>query len=251
MEKYRKPKKLLLFVGLISLIVFFAATLLLFLLRYDFLWTWYADLREMLLRIEYYITSLDKTSYFIAAILALYLIKSIFPIYPTSTVCFLTGVVFPIYIGLPVNLLGLAIQFTVKYFWGRRFGAGYAWKLVSKNDDLRTLIQSDGKGNPILLALLRMVPWMPVNTFSSIYGSFDFGYPKYLGISLAAFLPKLISFCLVGNNLFDPLSAGFLIPVMVISLFTAISGLSVNGVWNLIEQLVREYDKSKAEKEKG
>ena len=103
MRKHKKQKKLLLFAGLISLVLFFGSTLLLFLLRYDNLWTWYEDVRKYLFAIEDYITGLDKTWEFIGAIMLLYFIKSFFPIYSTSTVCFLTGLVFPIYVAVPVN----------------------------------------------------------------------------------------------------------------------------------------------------
>ena len=248
MRKHKKQKKLLLFAGLISLVLFFGSTLLLFLLKYDNLWTWYEDVRKYLFAIEDYITGLDKTWEFIGAIMLLYFIKSFFPIYSTSTVCFLTGLVFPIYVAVPVNAVGLFIQFTIKYFWGKKIGAPYAWKLVAKNEQLAALIQSDGKGNPVLLALLRLFPSLPVNTFSAIYGSFDFGYVKFVLISLLGFMPKLIIFYETGKNLFDPLSAGFLVPVMVMTLLTAISCLSVNGVWNLVEKIVSDYDKNKKAK---
>ena len=112
----------------------------------------------------------------------------------------------PMYLAIPVNILGFSLLLTVRYFWGRRFGAGNAWRMICKTDTLKKLIQQDGKGNPALLILLRLLPCMPINTFSNIYGSFDFGYRKFMLLSIIGFMPRLLSFTFVGRNVFDPLA---------------------------------------------
>ena len=83
-------------------------------------------------------------------------------------------------------------------------------KIISKTDTLRKLIQQDGRGNSALLVALRLVPGVPVHSISGIYGSFDFGYLKFLIFSIVGFMPRLISYTFVGRNIFDPLSGGFL-----------------------------------------
>ncbi len=243
LKKHTKKKKLLLFAGLISLIVFLAVAVLLFSLQFENLWVWYADIRQWLMELEDKIAALDYSFEFIGAILALYIIKSVFPIYTTSTLCLLSGVILPMYIAIPVNIVGCSIQIIIKYFWGKRFGAGYAWKILSKNDFLRNAIQHNGKGNPALLVCLRLIPSMPVNTISAIYGSFNFGFRKFVLYSLAGFFPKVILFSFTGSNMFDPLSPGFLLPIMFIALLTSISCLSVNGVWNTVDKFVAYYNK--------
>lgn len=248
MKERKKKKKLLLFAGLILIALSIAAGVLLFSLRYDELWTWYADIRDILMRIEDWIANLDKTWQFIGAVLILYIVKSFVPIYFTSTVCFLTGIVLPIYIAIPVNIAGLVLQYTIKYYWGKRFGAGYAWKMLRKNDTLRHALQYNGKGNPALLLALRLVPGTPVNIISSIYGSFDFGYRKFLTISVAGFLPRLISFTIAGTNMYDPLSAGFLVPVIIISFLTGICCVGANGVWTAVDLVVNFINEKEAKK---
>ncbi|MBO5230267.1 MAG: VTT domain-containing protein [Clostridia bacterium] len=244
MENKKKPKKLLLFSGLILLALSLAVGILLFSLQFEELWRWYAQAKRQLAELEQFITHIDKAWQFIGAILLLFAIKSFFPIYPTSTVCFLTGVVLPMHLAVPVNIIGFAVLLTVRYFWGRRFGAGNAWKIISKTDTLRKLIQQDGKGNPALLIALRLIPGMPINSISGIYGSFDFGYGKFILLSTIGFLPKLISFTFVGRNVYDPLSSGFLLPIMLLLFFTGISALSVNGVWTTVEKII-EYSKKR------
>lgn len=243
MEKKEKQKKYLLFGGLILIALGIAVGVLLFSLQYEELWLWYGKTQQKLLELEEYIAHLDKAWQFFAAVMLLFAVKSFFPIYATSTVCFLSGVVLPIYLAIPVNILGFVVLITIRYFWGRRFGAGSAWRVIRKNRKMRRLIQRDGRGNPALLIALRLIPSIPVNGISGIYGSFDFGYWRFVLLSVIGFLPKLISFTLVGRNVYDPLSAGFLLPIMILLLVTGFSLLSVNGVWTTVEKIVENKRK--------
>ena len=226
-----------------------AVAALLISLQYDELWRWYAVTRQNLARLEEYIAHIDIEWKFFLAIMLLFAVKSFFPIYPTSTVCFLSGIVLPMYYAVPVNTLGFVLLVTIRYFWGKRFGAGSAWRLISKMDILRKIIQQDGKGNSALLIALRLIPAMPINSISGIYGSFEFGYGKFVLLSLIGFMPKLISFTFVGRNLYDPLSPGFLVPIMLLMFFSGISLLSVNGIWTTVEKIIEYAKKKKLNKE--
>jgi len=228
----------LLFSGLILILLAMAIGILIYSLRYDELWHWYAVYNQKLEQLQAYIASLDKHWQFIGMIILLFVVKSVFPIYPTSTVCFLTGVILPMYLSVPVNIFGIAVLFTIRYFWGRRFGAGQAWKFLSKTEPLQRLLQKEGISSPFLLIALRAIPVMPLNSISGVYGSFKFGYWKYLLYSVLGFLPKLISFTFVGRNVYDPLSVSFLVPIMLIAFLTGISLLSVNGIWVSVEKIV-------------
>lgn len=248
LKKRKKQKKLLLFGGLILIAFSLAVFVLLISLQFEGLWRWYAQIKHSLAQLEQLILHIDISWLFALAILLLFAVKSIIPIYPTSTVCFLTGAVLPMYFAIPVNIVGFAVLLTVRYYWGNRFGAGNAWKIISKTDTLRRLIQQDGKGNPALLVALRLIPGIPVNSISGIYGSFDFGYIRFIVFSIIGFMPRLISYTFVGRNVFDPLSAGFLVPLMLILFFTGLSALSVNGIWISVEKTVELAKKKKAKK---
>ncbi len=235
----------MLFGGLILIALSVAVLALLISLQHEELWRWYVHVRQRLFELEEYIAHIDIAWQFFGAITALFAILSFLPLYPTSTVCFLSGVVLPIYIAIPVNIFGFIVLITIRYFAGKKFGAGSAWYFIKKTDKLRHLIEQDGKGNPALLIALRLVPGIPVNAISGIYGSFNFGYPKFVLLSVIGFLPKLISFTLVGRNVYDPLSAGFLLPIMLLLFFTGISMLSVNGLWTTVEKTVEFAKKQK------
>ena len=245
-----KQKKYLLFAGLVLVALGIAIAVLLFSLRYDHLWAWYGEARSILANLEDKIASLDKVWEFIGAILLLFLIKCFIPVYTTSTVCFLTGVVLPAYLAIPVNMLGLCIQFSVRYYWGKKYGAGKAWNYLLKNEWIKDLMDSGGIKNDALLAALRLIPGVPVNGLSGAYGSYGFDFGRFLIISMIGYFPRLVSFTFVGRNMFDPLSSAFLVPIMVICFFTGVSCLSVNGVWNAIEKAMESFNIRKAKKER-
>lgn len=245
-SKRKKQKKLLLFAGLILILMSFVTEALILSLRYDNLWVWYKDVQKYLIDLEDKILDLNMSWGFFLAIMALYIVKCFFPIYTTSTVFFITGAVLPMKFSIPVNILGTILQFSIKYGMGYKFGAPITWKFISKNDRFRSIIDSGGKGNPYTLLAMRLIPIMPLNMVSSIYGSFRFGFFKYLGLSLVGFLPRIISFTYAGRNIFDPLSLGFLVPIMIITLLSGLTMLSANGVWTLIEKFAHIYKKKKA-----
>ncbi len=238
----------LLFSGLFLILLSAAIAVLIYSLRYDELWHWYAVYNQKLEQLQVYISTLDKHWQFIGMILLLFLIKSVFPIYPTSTVCFLTGVILPMYLSVPVNIIGISLLFTVRYFWGRKFGAGQAWKFLSKTEPLQRLLRKEGISSPFLLIALRALPVMPLNSVSGVYGSFKFGYWRFVLYSVIGFLPKLVSFTFVGRNVYDPLSPSFLVPIMIIAFLSGISLLSVNGIWVSVEKTVVTLKNKKAKK---
>ena len=98
---------------------------------------------------------------------------------------------------------------------------------------------------------MRLIPGLPINNISGIYGSFNFGYWRFILLSVIGFMPRLISFTFVGRNLFDPLSAGFLVPIMLMAFFSGVCLLSVNGVWTAVEKSIayaKERKKKKLQK---
>jgi uncharacterized membrane protein YdjX (TVP38/TMEM64 family) len=197
----------------------------------------YETYQDRLRDIEAWVLSVPSVAMLVAVILFLYALKSTVPIFPTAGLCFLTGVVFPIWAGMLVNIAGLALMMIIKYLWGRRFGGGGMHRLLRVHNGLRELLERDGEGNPWLLLLCRLVPSFPVNSVSQVYGAMGFGFGDYLIISLGGFMPKLVSYTVIGRNVFNPLSAQFLTPIIAIS---AVSGASVLVANNIISAMNRE-----------
>ena len=215
--------------GLVLLASGIAVAVLLYSLRYRELWYWYDFTRTELALLEQKIAAIPQRWLFIVAVLFLFFVKCFIPIYLTSSVCFLTGLVLPMYLAIPVNILGMIIMLSVKYYWGYRFGAGTARKIIGKSERLKNLIE--------------LTPGFSINTVSSVYGSMKFGYWNFIILSIIGFMPRLISFTFVGRNAYDPLSPGFLVPIMLLCFATGLTLLSINGIILLVEKIVNKTKK--------
>ena len=231
--------------GIALLISAAAVSVVVYLLRYDQLWLWYKVYQEKLLEAEQFIQSLGISWKFVLAMLIVFLVRTFIPFLSVSAICVLTGVVLPSYWALIVNFLGIIIMMSIKYFEGMKFGSGNAWKIISKNERARKIIESSGKVNKALLFALRLIPGFPLGSVSRIYGSLRFPYWQFILLSAAGFAPKLLSYTFMGTNVFDPLSSAFLVPLMIALTISGASLLCVNLIWLLVEKSVSSSKKIK------
>lgn len=231
--------------GIALLISAAAVSVVVYLLRYDQLWLWYNVYQEKLLEIEQFIQSLGISWKFVLTMLIVFLVRTFIPFLAVSAICVLTGAVLPSYWALIVNFLGIIIMMSIKYFEGMKFGSGNAWKIISKNERARKIIESSGKVNKALLFALRLIPGFPLGSVSRIYGSLRFPYWQFILLSAAGFAPKLLSYTFMGTNVFDPLSSAFLVPLMIVLTISGASLLCVNLIWLLVEKSVSSSKKNK------
>lgn len=244
MKKRLDSNRIINILGCLCLIAAVALIVVIFLLRYDELWVWYKVYQRELLAAEEYIKSLEGWN-FVFAMLIVFAIRTIIPVLSVSGTCVLTGVVLPSYWAILVNLLGVLIMVSIQYFIGRKFGSGNAWKLISRNERVRRIMESSGTANKWMLFALRLVPGFPLGGVSKIYGSMKFSYWKFLLISAIGFAPKLLSYTIIGTNVYDPLSSAFLTPIVVLLLISGVSLLSINVIWRFVERDIK-FERKKA-----
>lgn len=166
--------------------------------------------------------------YLIFTLMFLFAFKAFIPIYPISLVCAAAGMVFPFYIAIPVNIIGMSLHYTMKYIWGKRIGPGGATLILNRNETIRVLMRKDGTGNPWLLVVFRLIPFLPINPVSQLYGSMGFKYWKFVLLSLLGYTPYMLSYTIIGRNLYNPLSAGFLVPLIIVFAVAAIIAYTIN-----------------------
>ena len=233
------------FIAFICFTVALALIVLLRLFQVERFVEWYNKYTDTLADFERWISANGATWFSVAVIIANYTLKAVIPWFPLSCICVAAGVLFKWYYATAINLAGLSILFTIKFFWGRRYGGGNAEKILSRYDRAHKLVDKSKLGSTVILFLLRLVPGTPVNSVSQLYGTTDIGFPKYLLVSLAGFSYKLFSYTTIGRNVFDPASAKFIVPLISLLLFTGIAVLSLNGVISLTK--LGSKDKKRSE----
>ncbi len=205
----------------------------------------YDELLKILADFEDAVAAIQIKGFVVIAILLIYLSKVVVPI-PISAVCVIAGMVFPTYIAALINIAGFIILLTIKYFWGKHLGGGFVHKILSRYENFDKIFTSDFSGKGGLLVALRLVPNIPINTVSQLYGAMNFDYYKYILFSIIGFMPKIISYSMVGRHVYNPFSLAFMLPLVII--FT-ISGFATLGI-NAFIDLYNSSSKAKAAKSK-
>lgn len=214
----------------ISLVLAVVFIVLLFLAKNDNVQLWYKTYQETLSTAEQTVEHMDDKAYIFIVLIFLYAFKALFPIYlyPLPALCAVTSTVFEPYFSIPINVLGLIIMYSLKYAWGVKLGANSAQMILKRNETVQYLIERDGTGNPWLLSLFRLIPVIPKNLISQLYGAMGFDYCNFILLSLLGYAPFLISYTFIGRSVFNPLSTAFILPFILLFTFLGIISLATS-----------------------
>lgn len=217
-----------------------ALIVLLRVFRLDSFLEWYGRYNDTLVSYEIWMQMYGATWISVLSILVNFALKALIPWFPIPCLCVVSGVLFEWYYALMINIAGMIILFTIKFFWGRKFGGGNAEKILSRYDAAHNLIDSSKLGSRLVLFVLRFVPSIPVNSVSCLYGTTDISYPSYVIISVLGFTYKLFSYTVIGRNVFDPASASFIVPFILLLIFSGMVLLTLSGAFE-IRSLTKKY----------
>ncbi len=195
----------------------------------------YAVYIQFLSDLETRIASIRNYGIVILVILLLYFVKAALPLYPISILCVASAMVFRVPESLLLNLIGLALMFSTRYFLGENDGSP-ARDRLARAPLLDGILQSDSRSSPWLLLAVRMLPGIPLNTVSQIYGAMRFPYWEFILISEAGSLPKLLLYILIGRNVSNPFTLRFSIPLTALLIVTGAVFLTMSMVWDQVKQ---------------
>lgn len=180
----------------------------------------------------------DKLPLMIAIILAVYLVKALVFVIPASLVYVAVGAILSPVTAVLVNLAGIFIEVSATYFLGRFLGRDAVYKLLSKKEAGRKILEKDLGSKAGVLLTIRAVPAFPIDFISLFYGASGCKYLKYALLSLAGVSWRVILFTLLGDAVFA------WIPVDKI-IFVAICCIPAGVVYYLIKKFVVDPKKQK------
>ena len=237
LSKKKLIRKLLLKASMLCFILCIVLVVWFFVSEINYLEDKYWQYIDWLGNIENKVASIENKWLIVLVIELLYFILTAFPVFPISILCVASAMVFGFTQSLVINICGIAILFAVRYSTGMSAGGGSAQWLVRKSRKLSNLIEDEGSGNPWVLAVIRLLPFMPINPVSHLYGAMDFPFVKFLLISVAGFTPKLISYIIIGDNFANIFSPSFTLPLIILTLLSGIFFLLLRGVWDVINKV--------------
>lgn len=180
----------------------------------------------------------DKLSLTIIIILAVYLIKALVFVVPASIVYVAVGAMMNPVLAVAVNLFGIFIEVSVTYLLGRFLGKDAVYKLLSKKETGRKILEKNIQGKASVLLSIRAIPAFPIDFISLFYGASGCSYLKYAVLSVLGIAWRVILFTVLGSAIFD------WIPLDKIILI-AICCIPVGVIYYLIKKFVLEPKKAK------
>ena len=257
-EKKRDNQKALIrLFRVLGVVCFIAAAALLaivIIMQIDRVQARYRQYLDILRDFENVVAKLGNRWLIIIVIFLMYILRSLTPIYPYPALYIITGMVFPARYALIIDAFGMAFTFAFRYYTGIQMGEGWMNKVLHRHPAINTAFTTEGKSDPWVLFALRYVPIFPINTVSQLYGAFEYPFLKYFIISMVAYVPKLISYTYIGNNVYDPLSGRFYIPLIVLFVLSGISFFLMQAIIGLTFRFSKKYKQKKhteTETEKG
>lgn len=206
----------------------------------------YLSFRQKMIDVESKVARYGNNGYKVLVIVFLFLLKGFLPLVPISATCLLSGAILPFPLALTVNIIGLCGLMAIKYWLGRKLGGGNIEKILKRYPEILALLERDGSGNPWLLFIFRLVPSFPLNPISQLYGSMGYKFNNYMIISIFGFMLKIVSFTVIGSNVYDPLSSAFIVPIIIILFVSGVSMLLVNLIISITNKTKNEQTNQKA-----
>lgn len=245
-KKVRKEKtisRIILGSAIFSFCIAAVLIVILCLLQVDSIKEKYDEYLYVLQDFELRVAALQSKGLIIVVIFLLFLLRSLSMMYPYPMIFIITAMVFPPYQSFFINLAGMAFTFAFRYYTGYEMGEGTINFALKKYPAILSAMDEDGKGNPVILLALRMVPSLPINTISHFYGSLEYSFAKYMIISVGAYVPRLVSYSFIGNNVYDPFSASFFMPMIVLLVFTGICLLVLRAFLDISKKIKKKESK--------
>ncbi len=159
----------------------------------------------------------------VAAILGIYLLKSLVFVVPASLIYIAVGLAFPTHWAILINAVGILIEVSATYFFGIVMGGPYVVNKLKKIKYGDKILELHGKNKLSAIFAIRALPVFPIDIVSLFLGAVRMRYLPYLLLSLGGILPRVILFTILGDGLYDyvPMQklatiAAFLLPVALI-----------------------------------
>ena len=137
-----------------------------------------------------------------AVILAVYVVKALVFVLPASVIYVAVGTILTPWLAVVVNLVGIFLEVTVTWILGRFLGKDAVYRLLSRNEKGRMLLEKNPGAKAGVILGIRAVPAFPIDAISLFYGASGVPYPKYAALSVLGISWRVILFTLLGDAVF-------------------------------------------------
>ncbi len=183
----------------------------------------------------------DSIPLICGVVLAVYVVKALVFVVPASLIYVAVGAILNEHLALAVgvNLLGIFLEVSVTWLLGKFLGKDAVYKLLSKKEAGRKILERNLGDKAGVLFAIRAIPAFPIDWLSLFYGASGCRYPKYALVSVAGISWRVILFTILGDAAFSWIPMDKLI-------FIAICCIPVGVAYYLIKKFVLEPKKKRS-----
>ena len=160
-------------------------------------------------------------------ILLLYALKSLTVVFPLAILYLASGIIFPTWIAILINILGLAITFTIPYWIGRHFGDEAIEEIYTRFPKVKEVTKYQNSNAFFACFITRIVGFLPGDIVSIYFGACNTNFPVYLIGGISGCLLSIITTTIIGEKLNNPFTKEFLV-VLLIRIIVIIGAILLN-----------------------
>jgi uncharacterized membrane protein YdjX (TVP38/TMEM64 family) len=144
-------------------------------------------------------------------IIALFAIKSVLIFIPIFVLYFSAGLVFPIHLALVICLIGLFIEMSIGYYFGKKLGRTKIQAKLRKNKRISEFLDKQANLGAEICFIMRLTP-LPFDLVNQYFGALEMDFWQYIFYSYLGLIPALVAYIFMGESVLNPLSIEFLLP---------------------------------------
>lgn len=148
-------------------------------------------------------------------IILIYAVKSISMFVSLSILYVSVGIIFPVYEALTINFIGIIVSMILPYFIGRLSGKGLFYKVAEKYPKIYKINDIEKDSEWRFIFIIKFIGIIPNEISSLTFGILNINFTSYMIASILAKTPAMIVTTLIGSNINEPGSLGFIASIIM------------------------------------
>lgn len=149
-------------------------------------------------------------------LLAIYCLKAVLLFVPLLALFLAAGVMFTPGWAIAITLLCLACEMSLGYLFGRWMGFEKVEAMIKTRPKAGRFFDLLKRNRSTAVFLSRLIPLpIPLDVVGMFYGATKVPYGQYIILSMLGISAQAVPFVLAGDAINDPLSARFIVPLVL------------------------------------
>ena len=148
-------------------------------------------------------------------IIGLYCLKTVLWVIPLNVLYMGAGFLLPVFPAIMVTFIGLTLNLTLSFYFGRYIGKSRVMDEISKRKAGKWILEMANRNTSFACFIIRLLPGPPNEVTSMFFGTLNMQYGKFLVYSIIGLTPGMLPVVFMGKAVMNLLSKDFLLPLLI------------------------------------